>query len=204
MAYIYKITNKLNQKAYIGKTEKINPEDRWREHLKDRLKPRYQHRAIYKALNKYGPQNFTFEVIEETDSPNEREEYFIQFYNTFHFGYNETLGGDGVSYLELPEQDIIKSYLETKSIRAVARLFNHDVETIKKVLYKNNIALFDLGAAIIKSVAQIDKDTDEIIQIFPSVAEAEKATGNSKHISSVCQGKRKTAQGYKWKYTIDL
>ncbi len=49
-------------------------------------------------------------------------------------------------------------------------------------------------------VAQLNKDTEEIIHIFESVTEAENATGNSRHISSVCNGNRVTAAGYKWKW----
>ena len=55
-----------------------------------------------------------------------------------------------------------------------------------------------------QAVAQIDPKTDEIIHIFASIAEAEKATGNGKHIGSVCLGKRKTTKGYKWKYVKDI
>lgn len=55
-----------------------------------------------------------------------------------------------------------------------------------------------------QAVAQIDPKTNEIIKIFPSVAEAERATGNSKHIGSVCKGKRNTAKGFKWKYVADM
>ena len=51
---------------------------------------------------------------------------------------------------------------------------------------------------------EIYKSGNEIIKIFPSVAEAERATGNSKHIGSVCKGKRNTAKGFKWKYVADM
>lgn len=53
-----------------------------------------------------------------------------------------------------------------------------------------------------KKVAQIDKITNEIIQIYPSISAAAKAVnGNTSNISKVCHGgKAKTAKGYKWKY----
>jgi group I intron endonuclease len=60
--YIYKITNKVNGKVYIGKTK--DPERRWREHKNESLKAEKKY-VIYLALNKYGINNFDFEVIEE-------------------------------------------------------------------------------------------------------------------------------------------
>lgn len=204
MAYIYKIINKLNQKMYIGKTEHLNPEKRWLEHQADAKNPDRNHRALYKAINKYGIENFSFKVIEETVSPEEREVYYIQYYDTYHNGYNETLGGDGAKYLELPEQDICKYYLKHYSIPQTAIEFGHDYLTIKKVLYKNNINILSATEATkkirSKAVAKLDKQTEEIIEIYSSIAEAESKNGNSRHIAQVCNGKRKSAAGYKWKY----
>ena len=65
----------VNQKIYIGKTEQLNPQKRWNEHQADAKNPNRNHRALYKAINKYGVENFNFEVIEETDSPEEKEVY---------------------------------------------------------------------------------------------------------------------------------
>jgi group I intron endonuclease len=207
MAYIYKITNKLNNKSYIGKTE-YTIEHRWKEHIRASRYKRNQSRALYRAMNKYGVENFECVLIKETSTPNEDESFFIQKYDTYHNGYNETLGGDGASYLNLPEEEICKFYLENQCLTHTAQYFGYDKMTIKKVLYKNKIPLFDLSSIMIKmnsqAVAQINPQTDEIIKIFSSIAEAEKATGNSKHISSVCRGKRKTAKGYKWKYVSDI
>ena len=110
MAYIYKIENNINHKIYIGKTEHINPLKRWAEHKADSKNPQRNHRALYRAMNKYGIENFTFTILEETENPEEREIYYIQFYDSYHFGHNETLGGDGRKYLELLEQEICKFY----------------------------------------------------------------------------------------------
>ena len=210
MPYIYKITNQINNKCYIGKTMKINPLERWKEHQRDMKKEDEQHRAIYRALNKYGIDNFIFEIIEETTAEllNKKERYYIQYFDSFHNGYNETLGGDGTTYLELPEEEICKFYLEHLSIQKTAQYFQHDRETIQQILYKYNIPTLSSGqiAKINQgnSVAQIDKNTNKIIHIFATVGEADQATGGSKHIGSVCQGKRKTAAGYKWKYVKDI
>ena len=201
MAYIYQITNLINQKKYIGKTEKINPIDRWKEHLKDAKRDYRKDRALYKAINKYGAENFSFKILEETDSPNEREQYYIKYYDTYHNGYNETLGGDGASYLELPEQEICKYYL-SHSLSDTVKQFSHDKETIKKILYKNNIPLREgtdrMVLATSYAVAKIDINTKEILEIYPSLHAAELANGNSHHISDVIKGRRKTCKGFYW------
>lgn len=58
----------------------------------------YGHIVLYKAFNKYGIENFTFEIIEEIEDEgllSEREKHWITYYNSFEKGYNMTLGGDG-------------------------------------------------------------------------------------------------------------
>lgn len=55
-------------------------------------------------MNKYGSEHFHIKLIEETNNPEERERYWIQYYDSYHNGYNATLGGDGKCWLELPEE----------------------------------------------------------------------------------------------------
>lgn len=200
MAYIYKIENKTNHKTYIGKTEMIDPYKRWREHIAEAGRTRSRTRALYAAMKKYGVDNFEFTVLEETNNPCQREREYIVLYNSYHNGYNETLGGDGAAYLELPEEEICKYYATVKSIRKTAEYFGHDKNTIKQVLYRKNIQIFPVGTNLKKPVVQIDKDTNEIIHIFESATAAEKIIPTGKHINEVCKGKRKTAGGFKWEY----
>ena len=174
--------------------------------MREANQERSSNRALYKAFNKYGINNFKFEIIEETDNPNEQEKYYIQLFNTYHNGYNETLGGDGSSYLNLPENDICNFYLQTKSLNKTATHFNCDRKTVDNILYKHNIQKFKLTETLMtaasnkKAVAQLDKNTEEILHIYPSVGEAERQTKAGGHIKDVCHGKRKTAGGYKWKF----
>lgn len=206
MPYIYKITNQLNNKSYIGKTTHINPNRRWNEHLSERNQERSQNRALYRAMNKYGVENFVFSVIEETDNIEEREAFYIQYFDTYHNGYNETLGGDGRAYLHLPEQEVCCYYLQCKSMEATARNFNCSRGTIEKILYKNNIVKFTIpevqkhASTCKKPVAKIDKKTNQIIAVYESGTQAERENKCNGHILQVCQGKRQTAGGFKWKF----
>lgn len=94
MGYIYKITNNVNGKIYIGKT--INLEDRWYKHKYLAMKGINRH--LYSAMRKYGIDNFSFEVIEQCDDNilNDREKYWIDTLASCdrNIGYNKTIGGD--------------------------------------------------------------------------------------------------------------
>ena len=105
MIGIYKITNKVNGKIYIGQS--ITIKNRWKQHINE-AKNNRNNAALYLAMRKYGIDNFSFEVIEECDIKflNEREIYWINFYNSFEGeGYNMTPGGS-----EPVKADIQKIY----------------------------------------------------------------------------------------------
>ena len=64
MGYIYKISNDINDKVYIGKTcETVN--SRFKEHLRDYKKDTEENRPLYRAMNKYGIEHFSIEQIDE-------------------------------------------------------------------------------------------------------------------------------------------
>lgn len=129
---IYKITNKVNGKSYIGQT-RYTLEFRWRQHLhkKDNV---YFHNAI----KKYGAENFSLEVLEECDLDklNSREIFYIAKYNTFENGYNLTIGGDGNRRLMLDDkyEEIKAMYLAGFSSNKIATLYSVDKATIVKIL----------------------------------------------------------------------
>ena len=90
---IYKITNITTEECYIGQAVDIYK--RWCEHCKCGLGiDTPPGNKLYKAIQEYGLNNFTFEVIEEcsSDQLNEKEKYFIELYQADTFGYNSTGG----------------------------------------------------------------------------------------------------------------
>jgi len=84
MKYIYKITNLINNKMYIGQTNNVNR--RWNEH-----RTKNTNSIIHKAIQKYGEENFKIEVLEKTVNPDEDELKWIVYFNSVHEGYNINL-----------------------------------------------------------------------------------------------------------------
>jgi group I intron endonuclease len=109
IGYIYAIRNKINSRVYIGQT--IRPiSKRFEEHIAN---TRGEHLKLYRAIKKYGSDNFYIELIEECDSKllNEREIYWISYFNSYKNGYNSTPGGNApYSKLEDDIDDIIQLY----------------------------------------------------------------------------------------------
>lgn len=96
MAFIYVITNDVNGKQYVGKTN-FSLERRFREHIADSKRERCNKRPLYSAMNKYGIEHFHIEQLEEcsAEDSSKREEYWIAKLNTYGCnGYNATKGGD--------------------------------------------------------------------------------------------------------------
>lgn len=142
--FIYKITNILNGKLYIGQTIQ-DVKERFYQHCATECSSEVLNMAIHKAIKKYGKNNFTLEVIEEIDSTelNDRERYWIKFYDSFNNGYNSTIGGQDGSkpFKDLDADSIIREYNSGKSLRAIGILFSVDKRTIKDLLIRHNIKL---------------------------------------------------------------
>ena len=112
MIGIYKITNKINNKSYIGISTDI--ENRWKQHKSEYNHKREANKLLYKAFNKYGIENFTFEILEECEviELSEKEKYYVNLFDTYNNGYNMTSGGEdfhgeGHPKHKLNKEDII-------------------------------------------------------------------------------------------------
>lgn len=206
MGYIYKISNDINDKVYIGKTL-ATIEKRWREHCHDMEKRSYENRPLYRAMKKYGYRHFHIEEIEQCSNSiiNERECYWINFYDSYHNGYNATKGGDGTTYADV--DSIISLWNEGKNIKEIHNITGHDHNTITNHLINYGITAEERQQRgrdyCRKSVIMLDKNTNEVLKIFDTLGDTEiflQKPGGRRHVYEVCNGKRKTAYGYKWKY----
>lgn len=135
MIGIYKITNKINGHAYIGLSTNI--EERWKQHQSLYNQNRESNKALYKAFQKYGIENFIFEVLEECSilELSEKEKCYIEKFDTYFNGYNMTAGGEDNQGDSHP-----KHKLEQKDIEDIRTRYNN-LERRKDVydLYKNRI-----------------------------------------------------------------
>lgn len=216
--YIYRIENKINGKNYIGKTYD-SLEKRWKEHLRD--SKRYTERPLYRAINKYGSENFIIIEVEYCDNCEEREKYWISYYDSYHNGYNATLGGDGRPYLEIEDSQIIKKYLETKSLKATKEFFNCSIKSIKNRLISNGFTDFsndiynEKRSWKTKKISQYSLN-NYYLRSFDSQSKAAEwilqnnySNGNIKNIvcniSRAARGieNRKQAYGFIWKYNME-
>ena len=203
MAYIYKITNLINNKIYIGKTYKTI-EKRFQEHILDSRKKTEEHRPLYSAMRKYGIENFKVELIEETNNPEEREQYWIEYYNSYHNGYNATKGGDGKAYID--RQEVLNLWNQGLLIKEIHNQTGRDEKQISLILSELGVSKEEKEHRRIlfrgTPVGMFDLKTDEFLMSFESASAAARYMGRNYpwQISDVCKNKRLSAYGYKWKY----
>lgn len=104
MIGIYKITCNETGKCYIGQS--IDIENRWFQHI-CAAKYETDNNKFYNAMRKYDYENFTYEIIEECSNSQEelddRERYWIEYYNSYEEGYNSTRGGQNKAWIYDPE-----------------------------------------------------------------------------------------------------
>lgn len=113
-AGIYCITNKINNKKYIGQSTDLEERKRGHKYSIRSSSPKYY---LQRALSKYGIENFTFEVIETCEEKylDEREVYWIKQYGTYGGGYNLTLGGTKGN-MKIDEDTYLKIVNDLKTI----------------------------------------------------------------------------------------
>lgn len=140
--YIYKITNRVNNKVYIGQT-KYTVEHRWKQHLRA-LREKRQY-ALYKAMSKYGIENFSIDQLEEVDIDklDEREIFWIAKYDSFKSGYNMANGGQDIHYIWTDNQyeEIKDLYLSGFTAKFIGKRFNVSGDTILNILKSLGVKL---------------------------------------------------------------
>lgn len=213
MSYIYKITNDINNKVYIGKTN-LSIQKRFEQHCNDSKKSSEQARPLYAAMSKYGINHFFIEEIEEcpTQLASIREQHWIGYFQGYEEGYNATRGGDGKQLFN--HEEIAQLLKENPYPKQVAEIVGCSTDTVYIVAKEYHIKVQSQGQKNVNAkqpVYQYDKNTHKYIQKFDSIKLASVwlyenniiktlNSGVRSHISDVARGKRKSAYGYIWKY----
>ena len=126
---IYKITNSINGKTYIGFDS--NWPNRMITHYYKSHSKNSKHYPIHLAIKKYGWENFSFEVVYQSKdryhTQNEMEKYFIEQYDSFHEGYNLTLGGEGTFGKKQSELNKKLQSIKRSTLNKNSRWYNNGV-----------------------------------------------------------------------------
>lgn len=189
---VYKITNKVNGKIYVGITNQ-GYKTRWYKHCSDAIHD--SSFPIHQALRKYGFDNFKVGVIEQCstiDLLKEREKFWIKELGTltkYGKGYNITTGGDGAfgRYHSDETKELLRELaLNRKEVNDEARL------------------KMSLNSVKAKIVSQFTLD-GELIKTYRSAREAARQLGLiATNISACARGKYKHSGGFKWSYTDEV
>lgn len=184
---IYKITCLFNNKIYIGSAcangkslSRKGFYSRWSTHINKLNLNKHRNHYLQNCWNKYGKENFKFEILELCTKENiiEREKYWINFYKAYdnNIGFN-----------------IIKTNLANYGIFSK----EHKQKISQSLLGKPRT--LELKQKLGKKVIQYDLQMNEINQFY-SISEASRITKIQRQdIGQVCLGKNKTAGGYIWK-----
>ena len=221
---IYKITNKINGKSYIGQS--INIKNRWQVHASTK-----DDCPIHRAIQKYGKKNFEWEILEKClpENLDEKERYYINLYNTcsskgWH-GYNITDGGEGGMKTPVNQYDKHGVFIKTYSsmteaaddckttVNQISQCCNKHCISAGGFLWSfigdNPVDYIAPGEATSKAVDQYDLQGN-FIKTFRSCQEAVKEISlehNKKvsigQITNCCRKDNTSAGGYMWRFHGD-
>lgn len=220
MTGIYKITNQLTQEVYIGQSRNIERRIAYHKAASKRLN---ETTLLYRKIREYGIKNFSFEVIEECDIDklDEREIYWISYYNSYEKGYNMTRGGQGdntASYIDV--QKIYSLWDEGKTVGQIVEITKYSRSTVSNYLatYQNYTITESrrrsgcLGAMSTKnlekraSYKRICRYTlnGEYLDTWNSCKEILRELNiNNQSVMKCCQKKFQSAGGFKWAFEGD-
>lgn len=226
MHIIYKHTNKINGKAYIGFTPKTAPklEKPLSEMIQEdittlanklmimRLKSHYYHASrdsqllFHRAIRKYSNDAFKHEILEICDSLEKvlkKEIFWIKKLKTHvsEHGYNMTHGGER-GFTTLKSKELCR--LASKRMWEQPEFRKKCIENMKLAANKPELKA-KLRTTRLKPVQQLDIVTKQLIANFESIIDASATTNiNKDSIGKAARGERRSAGGYDWKFTTKL
>ena len=225
-ADIYIITNLINGKQYVGQTTK-GYLYRWKSHCKfAKNTQRKCPQLIDRVIAKYGIDNFKIELLERVpiDQKDQKEQFYINKYNTYSNGYNLTIGGDFNPMDDVNVRKLHRLKMQSKEIRerksiSVKKAYTSELRNWfsnhSKEIWNNwndeskhnCVRGFIVYNNMKKQPVAIVDDEDNIIKKFESCADActycckdRKRAGEILRYSDRYNknGKRSTFFGYHW------
>lgn len=225
---IYCIENITNHKRYIGQS--VNIEARWCSHKKDLNHGTHDNDYLQKAWNKYGEEKFIFYILETCEHSllDERESYYIDYYNSLdrNYGYNLKTGGQNggsevSEHVRQKQSSALKqSYATNKDLREKRKsdaLKQWSDPEIKNKITGSNNGMYGKHhsdetrqkmSEKKKGKPSTKRNTTPVLcvelnRVFDcSVTAGDELSIYSGSILEVCKGNRKTAGGYHWEFVI--
>ncbi len=143
---IYIITNKINNKSYVGQS--VDIEKRITVHFRTAFRENYPtyNYHIYQAIRKYGKENFEWHILETLEEIDRKkldqlEQYYINKYDTFHHGYNMNEGGNTANQNIASGERNGKAKLTEKDVIDIREAYNnHELKRDVYERYKDRIS----------------------------------------------------------------
>ena len=172
MIGIYKISNNINKKIYVGQS--VNIEECFSAHKSAYERNRHPKLPLYKAISKYRLENFSFDVIEEYEIKelDEREKYWISVLRSSinENGYNIRAGWDGMRCDNHPKHKLTKEDVEDIRKRCNGKERCKEVEK----LYRDKIGQSGeenrrakLTAEDVKNIRKAKENKQKMEDVFP-------------------------------------
>lgn len=202
MGTIYKITNLANNKIYVGQTRRESKE-RWAEHKKNFVSLQ-DTMAIHYAMQKYSKDDFVFEEIErcENNILDEREIYWIAYYNSYEEGYNCTPGGQNLPKVDYSK--ILTLWQEGKKLDEICQALSVERHTAAKALKSFDITEIEIKTRSLGRPVEKYSLQGEFIERYDSIsAAAREFNSNVGNIRLCCTRTHPSAYNFLWKYEDD-
>lgn len=206
---VYKATSKTTGKVYVGITTNTL-EYRKSQHKRAAFEGQKNYH-FYNAIQKYGFDDFVFEIIEDniTDikTLQDREVYWIKFYNSYEEGYNSTRGGEGAVVRD--DELILKLFVEGLSVQEICKITGYNKNTIYRSFSANNLSEENRQRQNEKNRQRCSMPVlqytlkGDFVKEWPSATSVTEEGFNQSAVSNVCRQEQLTAYGYIWKYKND-